>query len=554
MGCAGSKADNTSKPAPGSVDLKGQPSKEELDAAAQVIQAAALAAGAGEEPAPAPSAAELQAATDAARYGPIVATQAEAIEKLFKQLDVNGDSKLVASELSAVVSQYTGTVFKEKEFMGWFDVHGASGKGDPDGSVDLKEFGWYLADVALSFGEGAEAITALPTVVSAFEKLLAGRTPMLTKIYAELDVGGTGKVDFAAYKRKVKNPLFAKAFKEIDADADGFVTLEEWVKGAGKLGAKMSDEKFEAELKALFRESSKGARAMAKELLAARLAAIFKAVNVDGSGSVTRAELRAKLEADAELQTLLGKSGAWALYVLKQLDASGDGKVSLAEFKGGLEAFVDTREQARRLPPPRPRRERRRPVLHAPPLTPPSPLGRTASGASAPPVTSPEPSAPPPPPTRPWTVSRRSTARSTPSAAAPSRASCCGTGTRGSGRTPAPRSSSRRPAARRPSLGCRSCSKRPQRSCRPTGRSRSPASSRRSSGPPPPSRPRPRPRGPRREGRSLEVRARRAARPFAPTPSRPCPASEDLSRSATTARPHQKNWAPRPGMGRVDWL
>ena len=81
----------------------------------------------------------------------------------------------------------------------------------------------------------------------------------------------------------------------------------------------------EAELKALFRESSKGARAMAKELLAARLAAIFKAVNDDGSGSVTRAELRAKLEADAELQTLLGKSGAWALYVLKQLDASGDG-------------------------------------------------------------------------------------------------------------------------------------------------------------------------------------------------------------------------------------
>ena len=41
---------------------------------------------------------------------------------------------------------------------------------------------------------------------------------------------------------------------------------------------------------------------MAKEVLAARLAALFKAVNVDGSGCVTRAELRAKLEADAELQ------------------------------------------------------------------------------------------------------------------------------------------------------------------------------------------------------------------------------------------------------------
>ena len=96
MGCAGSKAANASKPAPGSVDLKGQPSKEELDAAAQVIQAAALAAGAGEEPAPAPSAAELQ--PEVKQMSP------EELKQMFNQLDRDRDGKLSKSDLTTVAT------------------------------------------------------------------------------------------------------------------------------------------------------------------------------------------------------------------------------------------------------------------------------------------------------------------------------------------------------------------------------------------------------------------------------------------------------------------
>ena len=94
MGCAGSKAANASKPAPGSVDLRGQSSKEQLDAAAQVIQAAALAAGAGEEPAPAPSAAELQ--PEVRQMSP------EELQQMFNQLDRDHDGKLSKSDLTTV--------------------------------------------------------------------------------------------------------------------------------------------------------------------------------------------------------------------------------------------------------------------------------------------------------------------------------------------------------------------------------------------------------------------------------------------------------------------
>ena len=56
----------------------------------------------------------------------------------------------MAGELKDVVSKYTGEAFDEKQFFGWFDVHGAGGA--PDNQLDLKEFGWYIADIAEGFG------------------------------------------------------------------------------------------------------------------------------------------------------------------------------------------------------------------------------------------------------------------------------------------------------------------------------------------------------------------------------------------------------------------
>ena len=164
---------------------KRQPSEAELDAAAELIQSAALG---DPEPEPVLSAAAVINKQDAERYDPIVATQSEAIVALYKLLDVNGDGILQASELMTVVSQYTGSVFKETEFFEWYDKHGAGSVQGPDGQVDMKEFGWYMADVALTFGEGDEAKAALPAVIKAFKKLASGRTPLLTRIFKELDV------------------------------------------------------------------------------------------------------------------------------------------------------------------------------------------------------------------------------------------------------------------------------------------------------------------------------------------------------------------------------
>ena len=201
MGCCASKAAGdaaAAKPDPGSVAYRGaaattpakpEPtaSKEELDAAAEIIQAAALGSP---EPAPVASASALQNQKDTERYDPIVADQLEALKELYSLMDVNNDGHLQASELMTVVSQYTGSVFKENEFFNWYDKHGASSMQGVDGQVSLKEFGWYMADVALTFGEGDEAKTALPTIIKAFKKLASGRTPLLSAIFQELDATG----------------------------------------------------------------------------------------------------------------------------------------------------------------------------------------------------------------------------------------------------------------------------------------------------------------------------------------------------------------------------
>jgi Ca2+-binding EF-hand superfamily protein len=162
-------------------------SEEDLDAAAEIIQAAALGSP---EPAPVASASALQSQKDAERYDPIVASQLEALKELYKLMDVNNDGNLQASELMTVVSQYTGSVFKENEFFNWYNKHGASSMQGVDGQVSLKEFGWYMADVALTFGEADDAKSALPTIIKAFKKLASGRTPLLSAIFSELDVTG----------------------------------------------------------------------------------------------------------------------------------------------------------------------------------------------------------------------------------------------------------------------------------------------------------------------------------------------------------------------------
>ena len=98
---------------------------------------------------------------DVFKYGPVVAGHAPAIEALFKKLDKDSDGFLVKAELKDVVAKYNGATFDETEFFSWYDVHGRSEEKGPDGQIDLHEFGWYLADVAFSFGSDQQAALAV---------------------------------------------------------------------------------------------------------------------------------------------------------------------------------------------------------------------------------------------------------------------------------------------------------------------------------------------------------------------------------------------------------
>ena len=109
--------------------------------------------------------------SDEARYGHIVKDHEASILALFNKIDADGDGHLVAGEVKDVVSKFTGEAFDEKQFFDWFDVHGAGGQ--PDSQLDLKEFGWYLADICEGLNRD-DPSKAMSGVIQKFEELVAG--------------------------------------------------------------------------------------------------------------------------------------------------------------------------------------------------------------------------------------------------------------------------------------------------------------------------------------------------------------------------------------------
>jgi len=140
------------------------------------------------------------------RYGPTVKGHEAKIKALFKKIDGNSNGYLVTSELKDVVSKYTGEAFNDTQFFEWFDVHGAGG--EPDSQLDLKEFGWYLADICEGFDETPHK--AMPGVIQKFEELIAGPE--------ETRYGGIIGGHDAAIKA---------LFDKIDANNNGYLTASE---------------------------------------------------------------------------------------------------------------------------------------------------------------------------------------------------------------------------------------------------------------------------------------------------------------------------------------
>jgi len=140
------------------------------------------------------------------RYGPTVKGHEAKIKALFKKIDRDSNGYLVTSELKDVVSKYTGEAFNDKQFFEWFDVHGAGG--EPDSQLDLKEFGWYLADICEGFDETPHK--AMPEVIQKFEELIAGPE--------ETRYGGIIGGHDAAIKA---------LFDKIDANNNGYLAASE---------------------------------------------------------------------------------------------------------------------------------------------------------------------------------------------------------------------------------------------------------------------------------------------------------------------------------------
>jgi Ca2+-binding EF-hand superfamily protein len=158
---------------------------------------------------------------DGKRYGAIIAGHEAAIKSLFKKIDADGDGGLINSELKDIVSKYTGDDFDEAQFFGWFDVHGANGK-EPDARLDLKEFAWYIADVAEGFEDPQKSISG---VIKKFEEILAG--PEATR-YGFIVEGHEAAIQ--------------ALFKKIDADGDGHLVTSELKDVVSKYTGEAFDE------------------------------------------------------------------------------------------------------------------------------------------------------------------------------------------------------------------------------------------------------------------------------------------------------------------------
>ena len=106
---------------------------------------------------------------DPARYAAITRGLEDEIKAVFTKLDKDGSGSLDKSELKEVVEMYSGEAFDVEQFFEWYDTHGKA-----DSTVDLTEFGWYLADVALSF---PDAKAAMPAVIQEFDEQAELRNP-----------------------------------------------------------------------------------------------------------------------------------------------------------------------------------------------------------------------------------------------------------------------------------------------------------------------------------------------------------------------------------------
>jgi len=148
----------------------------------------------------------------------IAAAHQDAIKALFDKMDSNGNGKLELEEFKSVVSVYNGEAMDVGKFMDWYDCNA-----EPNGSLDLDEFGWYLADIAWNMKADKDGASGLmPVVISHFSKL-ADADPKARKA----DDGELTEMmakEIAASHQDAIKALFDK----LDANGNGTLEVEEF--------------------------------------------------------------------------------------------------------------------------------------------------------------------------------------------------------------------------------------------------------------------------------------------------------------------------------------
>jgi Ca2+-binding EF-hand superfamily protein len=254
------------------------------------------------------------------------------LKALFDKLDKNSDGKVGSKEWGRSVFQNKDLLAKYFGGSNMKEIASAFNRLDTNNS-DLLTWDEFAAatkaepkqekkaDVARSWALVRNVVSVMQTKDGSKE---------MQALFDKLDKDGDGKLSSREWGRSLfrnkdaLNKYFGRAnlrelgqmFSKIDANGNDSLSWDEFSGGAKAMG-----------------ESTK--------LAAKGIRSVFKSLDATGDGLVDKEELTAalKLETDkGELKTLMKKAGLnYHFYVLQQIDANGDGKISWAEFKAALQ-------------------------------------------------------------------------------------------------------------------------------------------------------------------------------------------------------------------------